>query len=87
MLPVDQLVPLPIVWEQQEVVVGELHTLARRFHGILARHALILQLRSESCTDRRITGWGAFPRAGPECTQCRPNSKAASMAVNASPVT
>ena len=28
-LPVDQLVPFPIVWEEQEVVVGELHALRR----------------------------------------------------------
>lgn len=32
MLPFDELVPLPIVWEEQKVVVGEL---ARGQSGIL----------------------------------------------------
>ena len=48
-LPVDQLVPLPIVWEQQEVVVGELHALRRTGAGgphvitpMAAGHALIV---------------------------------------------
>jgi hypothetical protein len=34
-LPVDQLVPLPIVGEEQEVVVGELHAWAGRFTSSL----------------------------------------------------
>ena len=44
-LPVDELMPLPIVWEQQEVVVGELHAGAGRPHVITlmaAGHALIV---------------------------------------------
>src|SRR5262245_58080564 len=41
-LSVDELVPLPIVWEQQEVVVGELHAGAGRLHAIAPRHAPIL---------------------------------------------
>src|SRR5688500_11956945 len=42
-LPVDQFVPAPIVWEQQEVVVGELHARSRRLlHLFAPRHALIV---------------------------------------------
>ena len=44
-LPVDELMPLPIVWEEQEVVVGELHAGAGGPHVITlmaAGHALIV---------------------------------------------
>jgi len=53
-LPVDQLVPFPIVWEQQEVVVGELHALRRAGTGgphvitlMAAGHGLIVASSSQ----------------------------------------
>ena len=48
MLPVDQLVPPPIVREQQKVVVGELQPrIGRvwRIHVIAPGHALIVDRR------------------------------------------
>ena len=43
MLPVDELVPLPVIGEVREVVVGELHGgRARRPHVVPPGHALIL---------------------------------------------
>ena len=50
-LPVDQLMPLPIVWEEQEVLVGELHAGAGRPHVITmvaAGHALIVASSGEN---------------------------------------
>jgi hypothetical protein len=41
-LPVDQLVPLPVLGKLQEVVVGELHAGIARPHRIAPSHALIL---------------------------------------------
>ena len=41
-LPVDQLMPLPIVGEEQVVVVGELHAGAGGLHVVAPGHALIL---------------------------------------------
>src|SRR5258708_24521654 len=35
---VDQLMPLPIIWKQHEVVVGELHARTGRLYGITPRH-------------------------------------------------
>ena len=40
-LSVDQLVPLPIIGKQYEVVVGELHAGAGRFHRILPGHHIL----------------------------------------------
>src|SRR4026208_845547 len=42
MLSVDQLVPLPVVGEEDEVVVGELQTRAGRLHVIAPGHRLIV---------------------------------------------
>src|SRR4051794_14332694 len=42
MLPVDQLVPVPVVGEQQVVVVSELHARADRIHSITPGHWLIV---------------------------------------------
>src|SRR2546428_352809 len=53
-LPVDQLVPLPVVGEEQEVVVGELHAGTGRPHLVAPGHALILASRSER---RAATVW------------------------------
>ena len=41
-LPVDQLVPLPIVWEVHVVVVGELHAGISGLHRFVPGHPLIL---------------------------------------------
>jgi len=41
-LPVDQLMPLSVVWKQQEVVVGELHAWVGRSHVVAPGHALIV---------------------------------------------
>jgi hypothetical protein len=52
-LPVDQLVPLPIVGKVQEVVVGELHAGVGRFHLLSPGHALIVVGKLE----RRVPEW------------------------------
>jgi hypothetical protein len=39
---VDDLMPLPIVSEQQEIVVGELHVGGSGLHALLSGHALIV---------------------------------------------
>src|SRR5437773_9565904 len=41
-LPVDQLMPLPVVGKQQKVVVGELHARAGRLHRVFPGHGLIV---------------------------------------------
>ena len=44
MLPVNQLMPPPIVWKQQEVVVGQPDARRIRLHPILhhARHSTVV---------------------------------------------
>ena len=42
MLSVDQLVPLPVIGEEHEVVVGELHPRMERFHGVAPGHRRIV---------------------------------------------
>lgn len=50
-LSVDQLVPPPIVWEQHEIVVGELHAGSGGVHRITPGHALILPPQSNNEAD------------------------------------
>src|SRR5438552_2420322 len=42
MLPIDEFVPLPIVWKQLEVLVGELHAGRSGRHWLLSGHELIV---------------------------------------------
>ena len=65
MLPIDQLVPHPVVRKQQEIVVRELHARGRCLHVVPLGHALILpsscRFGAKSCCAkfRRILRSGA----------------------------
>jgi hypothetical protein len=71
-LSVDQLVPLPVVGEEHEVVVGELQTRAGWFHVIAPGHRLIVAVRGAPTVPRAepsisgginqtfSTGWKRF---------------------------
>ena len=48
MLSIDQLVPLPVIGKQQEVVVCELHARIRAHHFITPGHGLIIAIGSET---------------------------------------
>ena len=62
MLSVDQLVPLPVVGEDDEIVVGELQTRAGWFHAIAPGHRLIVAVteQTQSAIARRLLSPRSF---------------------------
>ena len=50
MLSVDQLVPLPVIGEEDEVVVGELHAGTGRLHVIAPGHRLIVAVTDQGAS-------------------------------------